>query len=133
MKRNFMIGQSNEIIYKGKVFDLHNEYDLENLRFGPDHVALLSFEPNSQHGKEGLSLVLNFNLVDFIELSQIFSSHRNRDLDEIGFIGAKQRDDSWLLDEDQATSADHLFFRLGSGFVRIHAQEAFLRVTPVGR
>jgi len=37
-----------------------------------------------------------------------------------------QKDDAWLLSENQATAYDHLFFRMGADYIRIRSRQAWL-------
>ena len=130
MDKDFKIGQSNELVQGDQVFDLHNVYDFSGVTIGPDRTLQVSFQPNREHGKGHLPVLLEFREVDYLLLSPGFGIRCVRDLDEMGYMGPEQDDDQWLLSEDQATEADHLLIRLGSDYVRIHAQHAYLRISP---
>ena len=126
MRKNFQIGQSNELVAEGRVIDLHNEYDFSELSFRSDRVVRLIFVPNPEHGKGQAPVVLEFVDVDLIELSDGFGTKPIQDLEEVGYMREDQSDDAWLLNEDQVTSDDHLYFRLGTAYIRIRSRQAYL-------
>lgn len=126
MKKGFVIGQSNELIKAGKVYDLHNLYDFVGIVLkGKDCRLQILFEPNSEYGKDQLPISLNFEAIDYLEFSPNFGTRVVDGLDEMGYKNPEDRDDEWLMDEQQATSDDHLIFRLDGGdFIRVHCQYA---------
>lgn len=128
MQKGFEIGQSNEVIKGGKIYDLHNQYDLIGvLMLGKARRLRLFFEPNAEHGKGNCPIFLDFEQLDFIEFSPNFGTRIISGLDEIGYKNPEDRDDEWLMDERQATPDDHLYFRLdGVDFIRIHCRFADL-------
>jgi hypothetical protein len=129
MEKNFEIGQSNEVLAGGKVYDLHNLYDLSEVRIGRSRDVWISFEANAEHGQGQPRLVLTFAGVDYLEFSPRFGARPVRNVDEMGYKNPDDRQDEWLLTEQQATRADHLFLRLGGGdFIRVHSQRACLEV-----
>lgn len=132
MKKNFTIEQSSELVRGSRIFDLHNRYDFSELRIRPNSTAMIAFHPNSEYGSEEPPLILEFLEIDYLELSPGFGTNLIADLDEIGYMGPHQRDDVWLLDEQQATESDHILFRLSPAFIRIHARQARLHVLDVG-
>jgi len=132
MKKGFRIGQSNEIVKSGKIYDLHNLYDFVGIILkGKERRLQILFDPNLEHGKDQLSISLNFEEIDYLEFSPNFGARVISGLEEIGYKNPEDRDDEWLMDEQQATSSDHLFFRLDGGdFIRVHCQNADLAEAP---
>ncbi len=127
MKKSFTLGQSNEILKDGKIYDLHNCYDVANILRLSDGTFMMRFDPNSEWGQECKSVVLKFTGVDYIEFRFNPSNKQSVDMQEIGYKSHDDMDDSWLLTEGQSTPQDHLFFRLGgSNYIRIHSKEAVL-------
>jgi len=124
MNKGFEIGQSNEIIKAGKIYDLHNLYDFIGIVLkAKDRRLQLLFEPNPEYGKGQLPISLNFEEIDYLEFSPNFGTRVISGLDEMGYKNPEDRDDEWLMDEKQATSNDHLFFRMDGGdFIRVHCQ-----------
>ena len=128
MKKGFEIGQSNEIIKTGKIYDLHNIYEFIGVFLNAKKRRLrLLFEPRTEYRKHQLSITLSFEEIDYLEFSANFGSRVISGLDEIGYKTPEDRDDKWLINEQQATPNDHLFFRMDGGeFIRIHCQNADL-------
>lgn len=87
----------------------------------------LLFEPRTEYRKHQLSITLCFEEIDYLEFSPNFGSRVISGLDEIGYKTPEDRDDKWLMNEQQATHNDHLFFRMDGGeYIRIHCQNADL-------
>lgn len=128
MDKNFRLGQSNEIVREDRVFDLHNLYDCSGLSIGAERTAQMCFQPNPEHGAGQPCVLLEFDEIDHLEVCVRLGTRLSEDLDEMGYMSPDQHDAQWLLNEEQATEADHLYFRLGAGFVRIHAQRARLHI-----
>jgi hypothetical protein len=128
MKKNFKIGQSNELIKSDVVYDLHNEFDFLGITLKTsDRTLRLVFKPNSQLENSNSPIVLNFQNVDYLEFSTNFGSQINSGLDEIGYKNPNDRDDNWLKSEQQANCDDHLFFRFDKGeFIRVFCQKVEL-------
>ena len=128
MKKGFEIGQSNEIIKAGKIYDLHNLYDFIGVVLkAKDRRFQILFEPNPEYGKGQLPISLSFEEIDYLEFSPNFGTRVVSGLDEMGYKNPEDRDDEWLMDEQQATCNDHLFFRMDGGdFIRVHCQYADL-------
>lgn len=132
MNKNFAIGQSNELVQNGTVYDLHNLFDFAGMIIGSKKWVRMLFEPNAKHGKGQRSITLDFADVDYLELSSKFGSRCIPDLDEVGYKSPGDQDDEWLTGEQQATSDDHLFFRFGSeDYVRIHCKHVDLRPADI--
>jgi hypothetical protein len=128
MEKDFEVGQSNELIRQGTVHDLHNLYDFAWITIDDDSRVRISFVPNAQHGKGQRPIVLEFDGIDYLELSANFGVRQISLLEEMGYKSPEDHDHEWLMSERQATMRDHLFFRLGSeDFIRIHSQRARLR------
>lgn len=105
-----------------------------------DRSLLIAFEPNAEHGADCQPLALEFSEVDFLEVSDEIGAKGIRDIDELGYKEPTDRDDEWLMSEEQASSRDHLFIRLiGGHFIRVHAKRAALternatRLQPLSR
>jgi len=126
MKKGFEIGQSNEVIKADKIYDLHNMYNFIGVvLIAKDRRLHILFEPNPEYGKSQLPILLSFEEIDYLEFSPNFGTRIISGLDEIGYKNPEDRDDEWLMDEQQATCNDHLFFRMDGGdFIRIHCQNA---------
>ncbi len=128
MDKDFLIGQSNELVRGDRVFDLHNQYDFSGVAVGFDRTAQVSFDPNPEHGRGEPPVTIDFLGIDYLEFSAGFGSRPIPDLEEMGYMSPDRRDDEWLLSEQQAERTDHMFIRLGSDSIRIHSQQARLRV-----
>jgi len=128
MKKDFEIGQSNEIIKSGKIHDLHNLYDYVGIILRGDNCQLqILFTPNSGYGEGRSPISLCFGGIDYLEFSPNFGSKVISGLDEMGYKKPDDFDDEWLLSQEQATNDDHLFLRLdNNSFIRIHSEFATL-------
>lgn len=128
MKKSFEIGQSNEVIKAGKIYDLHSQYDFIGVVLkAKDRRLQILFEPNPEYGKGQLPIWLSFEEIDYLEFSPNFGTRVVSGLSEMGYKNPEDRDDEWLMDEQQATCDEHLFFRLDGGdFIRVHCQYANL-------
>jgi len=137
MNKGFEIGQSNEIIKAGKVYDLHNRYEfIAVVLKAKDRRLQLLFEPNQEYRKDELPISLNFEEVDYLEFSPNFGTRVISGLDEMGYKSPEDQDDEWLMNEQQATPNDHLFFRMDGGdFIRVHCKNVDLveatKLTPI--
>lgn len=125
MKKNFKIGQSNEIISGHSVYDVHNSYDYVGCLLKNDRTFWLFFAPSSTHGAGQTPVAVEFAGVDFLGFSLGFGTNAIQDLEEMGYKSPSDLDDNWLLREDQATASDHLFFRfVDNAYVRVHGESA---------
>ena len=134
MKKGFEIGQSNEVIQAGRIYDLHNLYDFSGviIKGVPCKFQIL-FEPNSEHGGGQLPISLNFEEVDYLEFSSNFGTQEISSLDEMGYKNPEDRDDTWLMEEKDISPESHLFFRFdGGSFIRVHCRNADLKVAKTG-
>jgi hypothetical protein len=132
MKKDFVIGQSNELVKDGQIFDLHNHFDFACLCINTKKRELyLLFEPNPEYTESRSVVCIVFREVDYLELSPGFGSRRLSDLDEMGYKSPRDRDDEWLLGEEQASPEDHMFFRfIGDDYIRVHSSEALITSHP---
>ena len=126
MEKNFSLGQSNELLKDGKIYDLHNCFDLETFVLRASDAELV-FRPNPTHGR-GLPIIkLDVQNVDYLEVSPNFHTANVTDVDEVGYKPRDDRDDSWLLTEEQSQGVGDLFFRFHGGhFIRFHGSRIFL-------
>lgn len=134
MKKGFLVGQSNEVVKEGKIYDLHNEYDFSGIAVNGTKQLRVLFEPNSESGSDNMPVSLLFDEIDYLELSRNFGSRAVQSLDELGYKTPDDHDNEWLLGEQQASNGDHLFIRLdGVDFIRVHSRSADLveASTPV--
>lgn len=129
MHRNFSVGQANELVLDGRIFDLHNWYDFTSLVIFSEKRVQLWFTPSPEHRDNGDVLVIDVQGVGALEITQDVLLGNARDLDEIGYKNPEDGDLDWLIGEHQATSADHLVFRFGpSDYVRVYGDRAQLHV-----
>ena len=127
MKKNFKIGQSNELEQGEKFFDLHNCYDFSGF-YLEAKKALLFFEPDLDYGEGLPSIVIEFIGLIYLGISSNFCSTKKVHLDEMGYKNPGDFDDEWLLGEAQADEKDHMFFRfVGGQSVRLLASQAKLK------
>lgn len=127
MRKNFRVGQANELIKDDRIYDLHNCFDFECLVVSGGGDIELVFKPNPEHGEGYSRIAVRVQSVDYLEISPQFGAARITDIDEIGYKLREDRDDSWLLTEIQATEKADVFIRfLGGHFVRFHGEDASL-------
>jgi hypothetical protein len=127
MDRNFSVGQGNELLLEGQVFDLHNCYDFLGIAIASTRCAQLWFKPNPEHTQNVDLLVLEVRELSVLEVSKGILLGTVRDLDEVGYKNPGDKDLDWLVGERLATGRDHLIFRFGSSdHVRIHGASAGL-------
>ena len=126
MKKNFQLGQSNEIIIHDEIFDLHNCYDLTSITIMGSECSLKIFL-SPTHGTQNkiYPVFFFFNLLDYLKFSPGFGTRSISNIDEMGYKAKDDRDDEWLLTEQQATWDDHLFLRFSKNdFIRVHSVKA---------
>jgi len=126
MNKGFVIGQSNELIKDGTVYDLHNNYDLECVIYLPKTRELkIQFKPIPEFTNNGSLVSLIFNKTDYLEFSPKFGSQDISGLDEMGYKRPDDQDDEWLMEEKHSSPSDHMFISLdGSDYIRVHSQYA---------
>lgn len=128
MDRNFSIGQANELVLDGQLFDLHNCYDFSGIVVMSTGRAQLWFRPNPEHTKNVNALVVDVLGVDVLEITQGVLLGTVCDLDEVGFKNPGDTDLDWLVGERHARGNDHLVFSFGPDeHVRVHGERAQLR------
>ncbi|HEX8781495.1 MAG TPA: hypothetical protein VF728_10050 [Nocardioides sp.] len=128
MARTFKVGQSNELVSSGKIYDLHGHYDFNGLAVLSGGRARLWFVPNDEHGVGRSSVVIEVEGVDYLELTSGVATGKVRDVDEMGYKNPGDRDLDWLLEERASTDGDHFVLRFGpNDFLRIHGQSMALR------
>jgi len=126
--KNFTVGQANEILSGGKIYDLHNHYDFGGITIASNGCASVWFTANGEHGKGLPPVTLDMEGIDFLAMSSGVAMGRVRDLDEVGYKQASDQDLNWLLPEQAASDDDHLVLSFGpSDFLRIHAASMRLR------
>lgn len=136
MQKSFVLGQSNEVIKEGKLYDLHNFYLLESLSFQAREGRLkIAFAPLSDMDGPVPPVSLVFKSVDHLEMSCTFGQTQGAmGLEEMGYKSPGDVDDEWLLREEQSGPNDHLFLRLEkNAFIRVHSQFADLEEPPKPR
>ena len=133
MKKDFKIGQSNELDHAGRVFDIHNQYDFSGVEVCPGRFIRLIFDPNREYGAGEPALAIVFEKVRFLEFSAGFGTRDVSCVEEMGYKNPTDRDDEWLLDEKQASPNDHFFLRLSEvDYIRVGADAAHIEVRPPG-
>lgn len=131
MNKNFKVGQSNELIREGRVYDLHNCFDFGCLAISGTGRISIMFRPNTSCRDTNVSITVQAESVDFLELSPKFGVLPVILLDELGYKSRGDDDDEWLVTESQSTAADDLFFRFNDGqYIRFHSEEVLLIETP---
>lgn len=132
MQKDFSIGQSNELIKDGRIYDLHNSFDFESLVVSGCRDIRLVFKPNVDHGKTHSRIAVQIQSVDYFEISPQFGASIICDIDEVGYKFREDRDDSWLLTENQANEAADMFVRFQGGHhIRFHGGRALLVDLPL--
>jgi hypothetical protein len=127
MDKDVAVGQSNELIKAGTVYDLHGFYDYAGCLLSSTRRFEVYFEPNPQVGEGQVPVSIEFNRVSLLQFSLNFGAFDVQDLDELGYKAPSDQDDRWLLTEQQATSKDHVFFRFTDGaFIRVSSETARL-------
>jgi len=127
MEKNFAVDQAIGLSCEGHYFDLHNCYDFQGFDFDvAGKTFYLNFTRSSgsqQDLKQKVSI--KFVGIDAFELSDDFFRHINRNLSELGYKSADDRDHDWLVGEDKSSPQDHLFFRFEADqYIRVHGRWA---------
>ncbi len=129
MNKNFSVGQANELIHDGRVYDLHNCYDFGGITIPGVGSVKLWFSPNPEHGKGQVPVAIEVESLEFLEFSEGFGVGGVESLDEMGYKSPGDRDLDWVAGEDKATSEDHLVFRFGpTTHIRIHGKRMVLTI-----
>lgn len=124
MKKNFLVDQAVGLSCGEHYFDLHNCYDFQGFDFdviGKTFCLYFTLVSESQDLWKKVSI--KFVGVDTLEFSDGFFIHINRNLSEIGYKSADDRDHDWLVGEDKSLPQDHLFFRFEADqYIRLHGE-----------
>lgn len=127
VERNFLVGQSNELVVGDRTFDIHNSYDFGGIAIASGGCVRLWFTPNQEHGRGVSAFVLDVTGVDRLELSEGVALGAVRDLEEVGFKNPDDNDLDWLVSEVHASRGDHLLFSFGSKeYIRVHGERCHL-------
>ena len=124
MRREFKIDNQIAIVGDDYYYDLHNCYDLKGLEldWSKKQVAINFIKVSGEWVKheDPSRIEILFNGVKYFEVSRDFFLKNSYSLEEIGFKNSEDKDDSWLLSEEQAAADDHLFIRLENDeYIRI--------------
>jgi hypothetical protein len=129
MEKNFRVDQSNALARDNELFDLHNCYDYKGIILQGSRALYMFFEPNAEYGLGQAPIMLKFSDISYFEISSNFGGVEVSVLEEIGYKAAGDRDDNWLLDEQQASQNSDLFFRFAAGhFIRVNSRVAILQI-----
>lgn len=121
MKRDFALGQSNELLGGGKIYDLHNHYDLGGIAIFSTGCACVWFTPSEEHGAGRPAVVIDIGGIDHLEMTSGVAMGRVRDLVEMGYKSPDDPDLDWLMGERTAKADDHFVFSFGPiDFLRVH-------------
>ena len=128
MKKNFIVGQSNEVIKGKNLYDLHNLYNFVEVCVNTENSQLkILFQPLDGFQKQKNSIVFIFHSLDYLELSTDFGTRKITTLEELGYKAPNDYDTDWILSENQSSPDDHLFFRLNKdNYVRVHSEKVNL-------
>lgn len=127
MKRNFIIGQSNELICNGRIYDLHNCFEFVSLSISVECTLKVVFEPKASHGAAYGRTHIEVRGVDYLEMSLNGGDKSIEGIDELGYKARGDRDDEWLMTESQASEDADLFIRFfGGRYLRFRGADALL-------
>lgn len=127
MIKNYQIGQNNELVVKGAIYDIHNNYDFHGLIYESNSNALYLEFKKYQSSDLG-RLVLSFEVISYFKASENFFISAVKNIDEFGYKKPRDYDDSWLLNEEQSEVVDHFFVRMEGGhFLRVYAEKSNLK------
>jgi len=131
MKKNFIVGQSNEVVKDNNFYDLHNIYNFVEIRINTEKSQLkIIFQPIDDFQKQQSSIVFVFHSLDYLELSKGFGTRKITTLEEVGYKEPNDYDTNWILSENQSSPEDHLFFRLSKDdYVRVYSKTVNLLVS----
>ncbi len=112
----------------GSWWDIHNDLDLARLIIEPTKKAIcLMFVRTAR--SVGKNVALRFVDVDYLDISPNLLRRMMDDADfhlaEIGYKSPNDFDHDWLLTEEQAGPADHVYLRFGDDeFLRVYSTTA---------
>lgn len=125
MRRTFKLGQSNEVVKSGQVYDLHNDYAPIAVVFDTQTNDLKLLFKRLSADKAGLRVALVFNEVDVLHINGNIGASGFSGLDEMEYKGADDDDYDWLATEAQSAVSDHMIFRFdGGATLRVHSATA---------
>lgn len=126
MKKNFNVGQSNELLMAGKIYDIHNNYAFSSLLVMKNFTEL-SFEPDREWGAGEPLITITFYRVKHFTLSDKFAVSDISHFEEVGYKGPDDQNLDFISGEQHADETSHLLFRFGSDqVIRIWAERALL-------
>jgi hypothetical protein len=106
MRRAFKLGQSNEVVASGHVYDLHNDYVPTAIVFDAQRNDLrIAFKRLLDDGV-GKSATLVFHEVDLLELRGNIGAGGISGVDELGYKDVDDYDYEWLSREGQSSASD---------------------------
>jgi len=128
MKKDFVVGQSNEIIKDGNLYDLHNLYEFLGIYVNTkDSILKIFFHPYNNLQERTRSITFIFQSLDYLELSTGFGTRKIDTLEELGYKEPGDYDINWILNENQSSPDAHLFFRLSKDdYIRVHSKKVYL-------
>jgi len=119
MTKTFVVDRGVEIVQEEVTYDLHNNYAISGIAFISEGDLVVIF--NQLKGKG--SLLIRCVGLDYIAMSICVSRASLIFIDEVGYKDPSDNNDEWLMTEEQASSKDHLYFRLeGGGYLRFHCE-----------
>lgn len=125
MDRNFQLGQSNEVIHSGKVYDLHNDYLPTAIFVDPERNTLRVIFKRLADDENGASVVLQFRDLHTLEFGGNFGASNAAGLDEMGYKDIDDYNYDWLSTESQSKESDHLVLRFdGGATIRVYCATA---------
>ena len=124
MLKDFVIADSVAIQTQEKYVDLHNEFDLTEVRIDlREHKIEIEFAVVEQRGAPA-KITLRFTEVDWMQRSPEALKYPGC-IEELGYKEPLDNDHDWLISESQASPRAHLFIRLPEDeFIRIHSKRA---------
>jgi hypothetical protein len=142
MIRNFKIHNSIAIQIDSSYFDLHNCYDLEQIRLlvCNESSIEMSFQRTEGHWVPTDSpkrIQIVFQKIKYLEFSPFLLNNFSPNIEEVGFKEANDHDYNWLLTEEQADNDCHIFFRFeNEEYLRLYCEQiSFLilhSISPAG-
>jgi len=124
MKRCFKIAQANEVVVEGKVYDLHNFFDLSAVASFPGEkcfrVCFRRCYPADLPAEERVEVCIEISNPHRVEVSADILRGERRDLDELGYKAPMDDDIEWLVAEEKSLEDYDLVLRfVGGGYIRL--------------
>jgi hypothetical protein len=134
MLKDFLIADNVGVKIGAQYADLHNDYDLTQIRIGSrDSIVEIEFKLRHEAAnmQRPATIVFRFSNVDWFQTSHGVANVGDGDLAEIGYKEPEDTDHNWLIREEQAAAESHMFFRLTNDeYIRIHARKAQALLSP---